>query len=151
MAQWPIIYNRLLTWMPARPAFAACPVYDGPEIDGQQTDTFCTVGYVRESSGGDGSAGTFSQDRSGNGFQTVETGVIHGEIYAGNGDGNLAAARTAAFALVDDIQAGLVADQTLGILPQGTSMWLTVDPLSPSTAAGVAQWLPLSINYIVTT
>lgn len=148
MAQWPVIYNRLLVWLPALSAFTSgpTPVYDGPPDASDQTPTFMTVGYVQDEDG----AGSFSQERAGNGFQTVETGTIRGEVYAGNGDGDLAAARAAAFALVDAIQAGLVADQTLGVLPQGASLSLTVDPRS-LTEEGAAVYLPLSINYVVTT
>lgn len=147
-AQWPVIYARLLVWLPALAAFQTepTPVYDGPPVSADQTLTFMTVGYAE----GEDSAGSYSQERAGNGFQTTETGFIRCEVYAGNGDGSLTAARAAAFALVDAIQTALIADQTLGVFPQGTLLSMSVDPHSV-LAEGAAQYLPLSIQYVVTT
>lgn len=149
VSQWPRVVARLLEALPLLPRFATTPVYDGPEPDeaGNQTLTFCTVGYQR----GDDSAGTFSQDRAGNGFQIEETGEVRCEIYAGNGDDSMSDARSGAFYLLDAVQSFLLADQTLGVLPAGSTCVLQVDPISLSTKAGSAQWLPFVVRYFTRT
>lgn len=140
--QWPVVYARLLTLLPALPGWAEVDVRDGPGVDAQVLD-YCTVGHAYE----ERSAGTFSHERHGNGFQVEETGSIRCELVTSSGDTDPQAVRVSAFALIDELEEAIRADQTLGVLSKGSTTALVVDVAPRQSRAGASQRLPFTVNY----
>lgn len=143
MALWPQVAAQLVTLLPTLPAFSGVPVYDGAPLAGDETPSYVAVGWVLDEDGG----GSCSFVQSGDGFHLDETGEVRCEVFAGNGDGDLSAARTAAFALIDAVQAAIGLDRTLGVLPFGSSCDLSVDVVPSQSSSGAGQLLVMSVNY----
>lgn len=144
MALWPQIVAGLKPLLESLPAFAGVPVYDGMPKSSEQTASYVALGFVLDEDGG----GSCSLTQHGDGWRTAESGEIRCEVWSANGDGDLAAARSAAFALVDAVAALIGTDRTLGgLLPQGYSCDLSVDIVPTETKAGTGQLLVMSITY----
>lgn len=144
MALWPQVVTGLKPLLEALPEFDGVPVYDGLPDSQEQTESYVAIGFVLDGSGG----GSCSFKQHGGGWQTTETGQIHCEVWSGNGDGDLQAARTAAFALTDAVYALIGTDRSLGgLLPAGSSCDLSVDVVPTETKAGTGQLLVMSISY----
>lgn len=145
MALWPQVASGLVTLLPTLPAFADVPVYDGAPLSGDSTASYVAVGWVLDEDGG----GTCSFVQSGDGWHQTETGEVRCEVYSSNGDGDLAAARTAAFGLVEAVQAAIGTDRTLGgVLPVGSSCDLSVDVVPTQNSSGAGQLLVMSLSYV---
>lgn len=145
MALWPTVVSGLKLKLEALPAFSGVPVYDGMPNSAEQTSSYVALGFVLDEDGG----GSVSFTQDGSGFFTTETGEIRCEVWAANGDGDLAAARTAAFALTDAVLALIGDDRTLGgLLPNASSCDLSVDVVPTETKAGTGQLLVMSISYV---
>jgi hypothetical protein len=145
--QWPVVHARLVALLPTLAGWESVRVFDGPPVTGETPDAYVTVGYAL----GEDTAGTFSHERAGNGFQVEETGEVRCELVAVTGATDLASVRTRAFALIDAFEETIRADQRLGVLTAGSTSSLVVDVLPAQTTAGAQQRLPFSLNYFVRT
>lgn len=146
MALWPAVVTHLVTTLPTLGAFTGVPVYDGPPLSAEETPYYVAVGFVLDEDGG----GSCSFAQAGDGWHLTETGEVRCEVWAHNGDGDLSAARTAAFALTDAVLAAIGNDRTLaGTLPQGSSCDLSVDVVPTQSKAGAGQLLVMSVSYFV--
>lgn len=143
--QWPIVRAGLLTLLPTLPGWSGVLVTDGAPTS-NDTGSYCAVGYVEDEQG----AGTWTQVPSDDGFFDLETGVVRSELYTGNGDGDLAAAVNAGFALVNALQAAMRANRTLGFLPQDGTCSVSGDVIT-GRSEGAGQLLVLSVSYTATT
>jgi hypothetical protein len=146
---WPLAYTGLLTLLPTLPGWSATTVYDGAPESGDAPGTdgvsrYIAVGFVEDEQG----AGSFQQNPDGDGYFDIETGEVRSELYVGNGDGDLAGARTAAFALIDSLKAALAADRTIaGALPHGSTSSVSADVLPAKDSNGAGVLLILSVSY----
>lgn len=147
---WPLLRAGLLTFLPTLDGWSAVPVFDGPPLSGDTgeqpggSQAYCSVGYVEDERG----AGSFTQAPDGSGFFDTESGEVRSELYTGNGDGDLAAAVSAGFALIDSLQASLAADRTLGgALPPGSTASVSGEVVTGRNE-GAGQLLVLSVSYI---
>lgn len=144
MALWPQVITGLKPVLAALPAFAGVPVYDGMPDSEEETDAYVALGYVGDEDG----AGSVEFTQHGSGFFTTEVGEIRSQVWAGNGDGVLSTARTAAFALTDAVLALIGNDRSLGgLLPHGSSCDLSVGVVPTETNEGTGQLLVMSITY----
>lgn len=144
MGGWDTVYSSLLTILPTLSGYTNVPVYDGAPLASDQTNNYVAVGFVLDQDG----AGSFTVTPNNDGFHDTETGEVRCEVYGGNGDGDLAAARAASLALVTPLREYLKTDRTLG-LPAGSSTSLSVDVLPQQSSSGAGQLLVLSIAYTV--
>lgn len=144
-SQWPVVHARLLALL--RASWPDVEVYDGPVVTGDVPNWFCTVGGAEN----EDSAGNFTQTKAGSGWQTEETGGVRCELVAFDGGVNLSVVRVEAFALLDVLEQAIRDDQTLGVLPKGSTTELTVDVVPRQNKAGSQQRLPFTVNYFVRT
>lgn len=144
---WPILQARLMTLLPTLPVFSGVPVYDGPPASSEETVSYVTIGFAENA----GDAGTYSPARAAGDSYTEETGQIVSEIVSGNGDSDLAAARTLAFGLADAWQAQVEADKRLGVLAEGSSCSLDVAVVPVQYTSGVEQRLVVTLHYFALT
>jgi hypothetical protein len=145
---WPVVQAGLVTLLPTLSGWENTTVYDGAPLAGDAPgddgiSSYCAVGYVEDEAG----AGSWQQQPEGSGFFDLEAGEVRSGLFVGNGDDDLPAARTAAFALVDALQASMKADRRLGCLPNGATSSLSADvlPVQDSEVTGVL--LILSVSY----
>jgi hypothetical protein len=139
-AAWPLVVDRLVALLPTLPGWSQVTVYDGPPATADTPTSFITVGYVP----GEDFAGTCEQSYLPGGLLS-EIGSVRCELAVWSGDDALASHRAAAFALIDAL--GAVVGGTLGVLPQGSSTSLSVDPQPVQNAAGSAQRAVVTVNY----
>ncbi|MGZ6838627.1 MAG: hypothetical protein ACXVGE_22430 [Blastococcus sp.] len=144
MQGWDTVYSTLLTVLPTLAGYANVPVYDGAPLTNDETDAYVAVGFVLDEDG----AGSFRVEPNSDGFHDTESGEVRCEVYGGNGDGDLAAARAASLALVAPLREYLKTDRTLG-LPVGSSTSLSVDVLPQQSSSGAGQLLVMSVSYVV--
>lgn len=146
-SQWPVVHARLVALLPSLPGWSGVKVFDGPSVSGGAPTSFVTVGFAELEE----SAGTFSTERAGNGFQVIETGSVRCELVSYSGATGLAPVRAKAFALLDALEQEIRRDQTLGVLPPASTTSLVVDVLPAQSTAGAAQRLAFSVEYLTTT
>lgn len=141
-AHWPAVAQRLVTLLPTLPGYTNVAVYDGPPVTEDAPLQYVTVGWV------DGEvAGTYSQDRSGDGVLVEESGQVHSTFVAQSGDTDLPSVRSSAFALVDALADSIAADQTLGVLPYGSTSSVTASVVPVQNSAGAAVSLIVTLTY----
>ncbi len=143
-ATWPLIVNRLVTWLPTLPGWGDVAVYDGHPVTADISADYLTVGYTTA----DDQGGVFTQTRNPDGSGMDESGDVRCHLACQSGDGDLATVRARAFALTDAFDAGLRADQTLGgLLSRNAEVLLSVDVLSVQNVQGAAQSLLFTVRY----
>lgn len=143
--RWLTVHDRLIETL--KTLWWDVAVFEGRAVTGDAPTDYATVGYVPlEDSGGD-----FSHSPHSDGWGTRETGSVRGELVVQSGDADLRPLRVRAFGLVDQLEAEIRRDQTLGVLPAGSTTRLTVDVLPSQTTAGAAQRLTFSLEYETTT
>lgn len=145
--QWPVVHARLVALLPTLPGWSDVQVFDGPPITGDSPTDYVTVGYAVD----EGSAGSFSHERSGGGYQVEETGTVRCELVSLGGETDLLEVRASAFALMDALEVAIRTDQTLGVMPQGSTSALDVDVVPSQTNRGAQQRLPFTVRYFVRT
>lgn len=141
-AMWPVVQARLVTLIPTIGAFSGVTVYDGPPA-ADSAQSWISVGHVSSDTG----AGTFEQRVGNVDALREEDGTVLCEVVVWSGDDDLPARRTAAFVLTDALDATIRADQTLGVLRQGSTVTLSADVVSARDPSGSTQRLLLSVNY----
>lgn len=145
--QWPRVHARLVALLPTLPGWGGVQVFDGQPVTGDTPLDFATVGHVSD----EPSAGTFSHERAGNGFQVEETGAVRCELVSWVGNTDLPSVRVRAFALIDALEVAIRTDQTLGILPPASTSSLEVDVQPIQSTSGAQQRLAFSVRYFVRT
>lgn len=145
-SQWPLLVTRLVALLPTLSGWSGVAVYDGApdsaDPGGTASVVYCAVGYVEDEQG----AGRATQEPSGDGFFDGETGEVRCELFSGNGDGDMAAARTAGWALFDALKESIRADRTVGVLPHGSTASVSADVIT-GKQAGAGQLLVISLTY----
>ena len=117
-------------------------VFDGPA--GSQESG--KKQYILVGASTDGNSGTFDRPDGTTEVMRHETGTVIVELNSWSGDTSAAAARRAeCFAVHDALEAAILADQTLGVLPVDTTTALSGDITTPSN--GKSARLVLSVNY----
>lgn len=139
---WPVVKARLVTALPALPAFSMTMVFDGPATD--RPAQYVTVGYVEGGEFG----GVFDMPDSPIDTLRDEIGSVVGEIVAWSGDDTLPALQDTAFVLFNAIDAWVRADQTLGVMPSGATAVLggAFVPVLTKQAGATAR-LALTLTY----
>lgn len=146
-AAWPLVVDRLVAWLPTLPGWTGVPVYDGPPVTGDAPLTYVTVGFVV----GEDFGGSYEQTRNGEGgWQGAleEAGTVRCEVVAATGDVDLPSMRARVFALVDAWDAGIAADETLGVLGSSSIASLAVDVQPLQTDRGTTQRLTVTVSYL---
>lgn len=137
---WPLVRARLAEALPAVLG-SSVTVYDGPVITGDNPAAYLTVAH--QPSTDDDSAGGYTQTHTGpGGFLAEETGTVLLEAAAVTGDPVV----PDAFTLADAVHSWVQADQTLGVLSQGSTSSVSVEVLQQN-AAGAVQRLLLTLTY----
>jgi hypothetical protein len=139
---WPLVRRRLLALVGALPSAAAFVVYDGPPVTGDAPTDYVTVGYRL----GEDIAGGFERGVEDN--CPTELGTVVSEVVCSTGNVDLLSVEARAFALVDDWQNAVDADQTLGVLPAPSTCSLTVDVQPAQNNAGSEQRLIVTLTYL---
>lgn len=141
---WDRVVEKLVALIPTlTPATVDLLVYDGQPISGDEPAHFVTVGYVSDDTGG-----TFAQQRDDNGFSMIEAGDVRCQFVSQTGDGMVAGIRRDVFDLVGELQAYILASQTLdGVLSQDGNCSLSSEVRSELDDQGSAQSLVLTFHY----
>jgi len=141
-AAWPVVAAHLVALFDAG---TEAPVFDGPPVTSAAPPDYVTVGYVE-----DDTAGTYFVEAVYDGSISQETGTVVSQIVCQSGDTDVAACRTRAFAIEQQLRDAVKADHTLGVLsPDGTST-LTTDVQVVQNANGSAVSLILTYGYTTT-
>lgn len=143
-AWWPQVQQRLVELLPTLTGWDDVVVHDGPGLSEVGAKQWVTVGHVRDGDGGsytlgDGPVTTWRE----------ETGSVRGELVVWSGDTVIATERATAFALLDELDDAIRADQRLDVLPAGSTSELEVTVVSSQDTTGAAQRLIWSVNYLV--
>lgn len=142
-AWWPVVHGRLLELIPTLDAFTEATVlYDGPPANEKGAKQWAAVG----SSSVDNSAGSYDQPDSPVDGMRDETGTVLCEFVEWSGDDDLPTQRAFVFALADDLEAAIRADQTLNVLPSTATCALSATVV-PARAAGTTQRLIVNVSY----
>lgn len=146
--QWPRVAARLFALLPSLPHWAAVQVFDGAAYD-VKSATFATVAHSTD--GTTTSAGSFVKSLAQDGIQYVEQGSVACQLTCTDDGPDIVAIRSLIFTLLDDLEAAIRADRTLGVLsPEGTTD-LTVDVSSMQAIPGESITLAFSIDYFTVT
>lgn len=140
-AYWPVVQARLVALLPTLLG-SGVTVFDGPSAGREKgTRQYVTVGYTTE-----GTGGSYVQpDSPTSGDIREEQGQVECELVDWSGDLDLPTKRTTVFGWANLLEAAVRADQTLGVLPKGSTMALAGEPLSGSTTFR----LVLTVSYDV--
>lgn len=122
--------------------------FAGRAVTGDAPTDYVTVGYAQlEDSGGD-----FSHEPHSGGWGTNETGSVRCELVCQSGDpSDMTRLRNKAFGLIDELEAEIRRDQTLGVLRQGSTSRLVVDVIPVQDSTGAQQRLAFSLEYLTVT
>lgn len=143
-AYWPTVRARLVTLLPTL-LDDAVVVFDGPSAGREKgAHQYVTVGASLESG-----SGTYEQpDSPISGNVREERGEVVCEFVDWSGDLDAPTRLLAVFANADLLEHAVRADQTLGVLPAGSTTSLAGDPIVTPTAARlvvtVAYFIPVS-------
>ena len=139
-AYWPVVQARLVALLPTLLP-AGVVVFDGPSAGGEKgTKQYVTVGATS-----DGAGGRYDQPDSPTDTLRTETGDVVCELVDWSGDVDIATKRNEVFAWANALEASIRADQTLGVLPKGSTTTLSGDLVMTATKAALA----LSVTYFV--
>lgn len=144
--RWPLVKAWLVDSFAALPSMSGGMVFGGVPVTKAAPTRFVTVGFVE-----DDNAGTFEVQPDYDGSVNSEVGEVRSKIVVNTG-GSGVTAEEAAFSIVDEINAAIYADQTLGGLlsPEATA-FCSVDVLAISNARGTATELVHVLRYTTTT
>lgn len=142
MIAWPRVARAFHAALPT--ILPTVVVYNGEPVPNPPADQrFLTVGFVD----GEDSAGPFNQEQGDVDGLRAEDGEVRCELVSWVGDDDYATVLDDVLALLDQLDAGLRADQTLGgALLAGTSLLLAGD-LVPRKSNGTAIRVPFSVQY----
>lgn len=143
--QWPVVHARLVSLL--RLLWSDVSVYGEPPVTGDNPRIYCTVGSVA----GEDDGGGYTTTKAGSGWQVEETGRVRCELTSVTGGADLASVRAVAFGRMDLLDEAIRDDQTLGVLPQGSTTELDVSVVSVQSNDGAVQRLQFVINYFVRT
>lgn len=146
-AKWPAVKGWLVTSFTGLTSLAnGGKVFDGPPATKAAPLRFVTVGFVQDDNGG-----TFSQQSEYDGLVWSETGDVRSKIVVNSGSAATSSTQGAAFAIVDELNALIEKDHTLGgtLSPEGT-VSVAVDVLQIGNARGTATELVLTLTYTTT-
>lgn len=144
--RWPDIVDALVALLPTLPGYEDVTVADGPPLTQARPPRYVTVGYVA-----DEDAGAFEIDRR-NDYRVEERGTVRCHFVAQSGSTKLPAYRDEVFALVDELDQALRADQTLGgVLSADGTCVLSGDIQSVQNAKGTAQSVVVTVEYVTRT
>lgn len=146
--QWPLIAARLLELFPTLPGWGAVSVHDGAAYDSVK-QIFCTVGHSDD--GVATTAGTFDTVQSDDGFQYIETGQVACQLCFNKDNATPADARAALFPLLNQIDAAIRNDRTLGVLSPDSELRLNASVHSAQTIPGLGLTVLFSVDYVTST
>jgi hypothetical protein len=141
--RWAAVVDYLLTLLPTLSGWSQVAVYDTDPITSDTPAAYAVVARTSD----DNTSGSFIRSEQPSGL-ILESGTVRVHIVTRTGDIDPAGMRVSGFALLNAMEAALLADQTLGgILGVLGTLDLTVDILSVAATGGVAQSLIVSTNY----
>ena len=127
-----------------RATWPAVEVFDGPPVTGSAPDAYVTVGYVLE----EGSAGDFNQERGDVDGLVEETGAVRCELVAATGDVDLPAVMDRVATLLDQLDAAVRADQSLGgVLGACSAVTVAADFAPVQNTSGASVRVAMSVQY----
>lgn len=146
--KWLTVHDRLTQLLPTLPGWAGVEVFVGRAVTGDAPTDYVTVGYAQlEDSGGD-----FSHEPHSGGWGTNEVGSVRCELVCSSGDPtDMDTLRVRAFTLIDELEAEIRRDQTLGVLRPGSTSRLVVDVVPSQTTAGAQHRLAFTLEYLTVT
>jgi hypothetical protein len=138
---WPVVAARLAT-IASGLGIADLKVFEGPVKTGNTPARYLCIGWQPSVDNPD--AGTLRQERTGpDGYLCTETGTVNCELAAGTGNPTV----PSAFDVYDALCAAVYADQTLGVMPQGSTAALSVTVLEAQNRPGAVQRLLVIFTY----
>lgn len=147
-AQWPRVAARLVALLPTLPHWAGVTVLNGAAYD-VSTATWATVGHA--SDGMTTTAGSYRTTQAPDGYRYLEQGAVACEITCTDDGPDITAIRALMFSLLDDLEAVIRADRTLGVLSSEGTVDLTVDVGSFQSIPGAASTVVFSVEYLTVT
>jgi hypothetical protein len=147
-AQWPRVAGRLFALLPTLPHWAGVQLFNDAAYD-VSAATYATVGHATD--GTTTTRGHYTKTLSPDGVLYIEQGSVACQITTDDDGPDITDMTTLIFGLIDDLEAAIRADRTLGVLsPEGTTD-LTVDLSSMQTVPGASTTLAFSVNYYTVT
>lgn len=144
-AWWPTVQARLVTLIPTLPAAAGFVVHDGPPQTDLGSPKWISVGF----SSVDGSGGSFEMPDGPVDTMREERGTVLVEVVAWSGDDQIAAHRSAVFAVLTALEGAVRADQRLAVLPQSSTVELSAEPVPVRDSNGSLHRLVITLSYFV--
>lgn len=145
-AAYPTVYAALLA---AVDAALSCRVVDGFDVSSEPGDVvYLGLPDIREANAI--RSGSFAQavGPMGSARPRDEDGTINGLVWAWNGDGDAAAARTSAFGYLASIEAALRADPAIGVTAfQRLVVQLSAGEVVEDKELGANCALPVTFTY----
>jgi hypothetical protein len=149
VAQWPLVVNRLLALLPTLPGWAGVvSVHDGAAYDSVK-QIFATVAHSDD--GQTTQAGGYTSTLHLDGVSYAETGHVACQITYNDDRATITTARGALFPLLNQLDAAIRADRTLGVLSKEGTTDLDVSILSAQTIPGAAYTVPFTLHYFTVT
>lgn len=143
---WPRVVDALVTLLPAM--LPTVVVYDGEPLPNPPTDQrFLTVGFVD----GEDSAGPFNQELGTIDGLREESGEVRCELVSWVGEDDPASVRADVLALLDQLDAGIRANQTLDGALGPLGVCVLAGEMVPRKSNGTAIRVPLSVQYTANT
>lgn len=137
---WPVVRAQLAAQLPTVLG-SAVSVYDGPVVSGEAPAAYLTIA---DTTGGDESGGSFTQEIALGTVILNETGSILCELAAVSGDATV----PDVFASFDLIASWVQSDMTLGgVLRNGSTCTVSASVLQAQTSAGAVQRLQVTVSY----
>ncbi|HZC51763.1 MAG TPA: hypothetical protein VE441_04600 [Mycobacterium sp.] len=121
-------------------------VYPGPVPTDAPPMNYATVGYT-----GAGESGSYTQEQNSSGYETNETGVLHCEVNCSVGDDDPLISESVVFAALDGLQAAIVADRQLGVLPAQSRLGMAVTLAPVMNEQGTGYVARFALNYFTVT
>lgn len=146
--QWPHVKQWLVDTAIGLPAFADADVAAGIQATYSAASKYMAVGAVMN----EDNAGTFQRQQVYDGSVWSETGEVRSLVVAQSGDADGSQQETAAFAMVEALDAAIHADRRLGgLLSADAEVRTSTDVLVISNADGTATALVHVLTYTTTT
>lgn len=149
MIYWPVVQQRLVALLPTLTGFTGVKIHDAVVLEDADAKSFVIVGGTTPEDGGRVEAGAWQFETITHSNARAERGTVVCEFAVWGGDETLPAYRATAFDLVDELDAAIRADQTLGVLPVPSTTDLSADVVSVQDSNQAEQRLIVSVSYYV--
>lgn len=147
-AQWPVVVARLVALLPTLPHWGGVQMFDDAAYD-LKAATYATIGHATD--GTSTTRGHYTKTLAPDGFRYIEQGSVACQITTDDDGPNVTSLTTLVFGLIDDLEAAIRGDRTLGVLSQEGVASLTVDVSSLQTIPDTSTTLAFAVDYLTVT